>query len=58
MDGDNTPDEYEELQRQVDNLRRKNEILRMEYKLRGFRRELEDYSGITSTPTPENPSIR
>ena len=55
MDGDHTPDEYEELQRQVENLRRQNEILRMENKLRGFRKDLEDYSGFMSTPTPGKP---
>ena len=55
MHGEDTPDEYEELASQVDTLRRQNEILRMENKLKGFRRELEDYSGMTSTPTPVKP---
>ena len=55
MDGDHTLDEYEEMQLQVENLRRQNEILRMENKLRGFRKDLEDYSGFMSTPTPGKP---
>ena len=55
MDGYHTPDEYEALQLQVENLRRQNEILRMENKLRGFRKDLEDYSGLMSTPTPGKP---
>ena len=50
MDEDHTHDEYEELTLQIEDLKRQNQILRLEDELGGFRRELGEMSGIMSTP--------
>lgn len=46
MDQNHTPDEYEELHRQIEDLMRQNHILRLEHELR----DLDQFSGLMSTP--------
>ena len=43
---------YEELYRQIDDLKRQNQILRLEHELGSFSKELGEITGHFSTPAP------
>lgn len=48
-----TPDEYEELRRQIDDLKRQNDILRMEHEISSYKKEIGEMSGLMSTPASD-----
>ena len=53
MAHDHTPDELEELHRQIDDLKKQNEILRMEHEISSYKKEIGEMSGLMSSPASE-----
>ena len=43
---------YEEMSRQIEELQRQNQMLKLEHELRSYRQELGEMSGLLSTPAP------